>query len=160
MRATHQLLAFVMLATSAVSRVAVADAPPALAPSSAPPPTDGWRQLRFTSGVTLTTIGTIMLITGGVLGVRAIVDKNQIQPGQCNRAFQCNLNGYTLGFEAGDFAITSDVMFAVGGLVTVVGVSLFATALPPKPVSAARASVWETAWVGVSRRGVTLGAAW
>jgi hypothetical protein len=147
-RPSHLLLV-ASLAFVTTSRTARAEDPP-----KSPPPKaaeDGWRQLRFTAGVSLTGVGVLTLITGAVLGVRAIVDKNAVGS-HCNRLAQCDLNGYTIGSEAQDFALVSTAMFAVSLTSAAVGVGLLVSAVPKKPKT--------TAWVGLARRGVALGLSW
>jgi hypothetical protein len=141
------LVLLASLAFAATSRTARADE----TPKPAPPADDGWRQLRFTAGVSLTSIGALTLITGAVLGVRAIVDKNAVGS-HCNRLAQCDLNGYTIGSEAQDFSLVSTAMFAVGLTSAAVGIGLLVSAVPKKPPT--------TAWVGLARRGVAVGLSW
>jgi hypothetical protein len=139
--------AWLLVASLAASRKAHAED----APKPPPPAEDGWRQLRFTAGVSLTGIGVLTLITGGVLGVRAIVDQKAVGS-HCNRLAQCDLNGYTIGSEAQDFALISTAMFAIGLTSSAVGIPLLVTAVPKKPPT--------TAWVGLARRGVAVGLSW
>jgi hypothetical protein len=143
MRAPAAFLALVLAAASTAGAHAetppLAKGDPAPAPPSLAP--DGSRQLRFTSGVALTSAGGLMLVLGSVLGLRAIVSKNQIGS-HCDATGRCDLNGYSLGSEATDFALISTVSFVVAAVGLGAGIPLLVTGLPkapsPKPATSAR----------------------
>ncbi len=146
--------------------VAGAPRPPALAPRAPVPRTDPWRPLRFTSGVSLTGIGALSLITSGVLLGRAVVDKSEIGS-HCNAAKKCDLIGYTLASEAEDFALTSTVMFVVGIAATAVGVPLLVSGRPQTERASGRlvrentrAARAITPTIGFSTKGIGLGLLW
>lgn len=82
-------------------------------------------------------LGFLGIFAGSVVGVRAIVDKNEIGT-HCNRAYQCDLTGYTLGSEATDFALVSTAGFALGLASAAAGIGLLISAPPLKP----RTSAW------------------
>jgi hypothetical protein len=103
-----------------------------LAPLASAPPRDPWRPLRFTSGVSLTGIGALALVTSGILGGRALVSKADIG-GHCNAAKKCDLIGYTLASEAEDFALTSTIMFVIGVGAAAAGVPLLVSGRPQGP---------------------------
>jgi hypothetical protein len=130
---------------SAGPRASVAPAPPA------PPAPDDTRALRFTGGIAVGGIGLISVIAGSVLGVRALVDKNQIGA-HCNRAFKCDLTGYTLGSEAHDFALISTVTFSFGLPALAAGVGFVLSGSPKKPGAAA--------WMGPAPGGLAWRGRW
>jgi hypothetical protein len=133
--------------------------PVALAPTApAPPPIDETRALRFTSGVSLTGIGLTAVILGSVIGVRALVSKNDIGA-HCDAAGTCDLTGYTYGSQAQDLARFSTICFGAGLGMAAAGVGLLLSAKPWKP------GIWPgsssaTAWIAPARSGVVLGARW
>ena len=122
-----------LTALTLAARPALADPPlatPAPAPA-APAPSDDTRALRFTGGITLGGVGALFVVLGGVLGVRAIVDKSAIGA-HCDGAARCDLVGYTLGSEAQDFAALSTVSFAIGLPALAAGVALAVSGAPKK----------------------------
>jgi hypothetical protein len=155
------LAAAVALLTS-TARPALAD-PPAIAPlpaslPSPPPPRDDTRALRFTGGVSLTAIGGISLLVGGILSVRALVSKADIGA-HCDAALQCDLTGYTYGSQARDFALISTVFLTGGILVASGGVGLLLSSKPWQPGLDPRASR-ASAWIAPTPSGVVAGARW
>ena len=125
-----------LTAFSLAARPVQADPPPALAPLAitAPPPapaprSDPNRALRFTGGIAVGGFGLVMFALGSVLGVRAIVDKDQIGS-HCNAALHCDLIGYTLASEAQDFAQISTAGLAMGVPALAAGIALAITGAP------------------------------
>jgi hypothetical protein len=93
-------------------------------------------------------LGLLSVVVGSVLGVRAIVDQNQIGS-HCNKAAFCDLTGYTLGSEAQDFAYVSNASFITAAVALGAGLPLLLTGLPKKAAS--------TAWIRPSPRGLRAG---
>ncbi len=133
---------------------AMADPPLATAaPLPAPPRFDENRALRFTGGISLAGFGVLFTVLGGVLGVRAIVDKSQIGA-HCDAAARCDLVGYTLGSEAQDFAELSTVGLVIGLPAVVAGVVLAVSGAPKK----GRERAWLMPATGTGGR--TIGVRW
>ena len=163
------LLVVSTLTLAAVTaRPALADGgvAPAAAPSTAPAPlrptapapppaADSTRTLRFTSGISLTGIGVTAVILGSVIGVRALVSKNDVGA-HCDAAGTCDLTGYTYGVQAQDLARFATICFGAGLALTGIGVGLVVSSKPWKPGLGPRTS----AWIAPTRSGVVLGARW
>ena len=112
-------------------------------------PTDSTRQLRFTGGIALTGIGGITLVLGAVLGVRALVSRNEVGS-HCGPSGACDLTGYTLYAQARDFGLISTAVFIGGGVLAAGGIGLIVSARPlPSSTSA---------WIRPTPGGVAIGA--
>jgi hypothetical protein len=106
------------------------------------------RRLRFTAGISLTGLGALTMVLGGVLGARALVSKNDIGA-HCSTAGKCDLVGYTYLAEAQDFSSTSTACFILGPLAAAVGVGLLISSTPKK--------TGVSAWIAPTPRGLAGG---
>lgn len=123
---------------------------PALAEPE-PLPDDQAREFRFMGGVALSGIGVLGLVIGGVMGVRAVMDKNAIGD-HCDRLHRCDVTGFTLGSEARGSAVISTIGLAMGLGGTAAGISLLVSAAPKKPRT--------TAWIAPIPGGISAGLRW
>jgi hypothetical protein len=144
MRTSSAARLLAALAILSAARPALAETPPA-------PEDEQARAFRFMGGVALTGVGVLGLVIGGVLGVRAVVDKDAIGS-HCDQAHRCDVTGFTLGSEARGSAVISTIGFAMGLGGTAAGVALLVSAAPRKART--------TAWIAPAPGGITAGLRW
>jgi hypothetical protein len=138
--AAHLLVA---LAITCAARPALAE--------PAPSPEEEARAFRFMGGVALTGTGVLGLVIGGVLGVRAVVDKEAIGA-HCDAMHRCDVTGFTLGSEARGSAVISTIGFAMGLGGMAAGIGLLVSAAPKKAAT--------SAWIAPAPGGFTAGVRW
>jgi hypothetical protein len=128
-------LAALLVATSSAQPVRADPPPPPAAPlatAAPPPPEDGTRALRFTGGVSLTGLGLLTAVVGGVVAARAAVSKRDIGS-HCNAAGYCDLVGYSLASEAVDFSATATALIPTGLAIAAAGAGLLLSTQPWRP---------------------------
>jgi len=124
-------------------------------PQPQPPPSEPPSNAQRTAGIILTGAGVIGLAVGGVFGLSA---KNKWADADCTNGKCPTSDRQTLAEDAKSQANVSTLFFAAGGVLSTLGILLFATA-PSAPEKAPTARLRVTPSVGPQGTGVWLGGA-